>query len=234
MTEIRAPARERCAFCGRPARGRCSNCRRPFCSDHGVVQCSACNEPLRPLPSHRLYRGTVLALAVSALFAVVLLWQQWPGAAPGLASGTERLGAAAGQVAAPAPDSQSGATTVPAANYIEYTIKAGDTLGGLTTQFNTTLEAIMGLNPGLNPSALQLGQVVRIPLAPAGTAPPPAAAPSTPTPVPSAFAEYTVRAGDTLWDIATLYSTTVEALVAANGLEGGVLRVGMVIRVPRS
>lgn len=199
-----------------------------------MVQCSACNEPLRPLPSHRLYRGTVLALAVSALFAVALLWQQWPGAAPGLASGSERPGAAAGQVAAPAPDSQSGATTVPAANYIEYTIKAGDTLGGLTTQFNTTLEAIMGLNPGLNPSALQLGQVVRIPLAPAGTAPPPAAVPSTQTPVPSGFAEYTVRAGDTLWDIATLYSTTVEALVAANGLEGGVLRVGMVIRVPRS
>jgi len=48
------------------------------------------------------------------------------------------------------------------------------------------------------------------------------------------YKDYTVQKGDTLWDIATLYSTTVEALVAANGLEGGVLRVGMVIRVPRS
>ncbi len=227
--------RERCAFCGRPARGRCSNCHRAFCGDHGVLQCSACNEPLRPLPSQRLYRGTIVALVVSAVFGVVLLWQQWPGAASGLATGPDLLEAAAGQVVATPPGgSQSEATPAAAVNYIEYAIKAGDTLGGLTTQFNTTLEAIMGANPGLNPTVLQLGQVVRIPLAPAGSEPPPAAAPSTPTPVPPGFAEYTVKAGDTLWDIATLYRTTVEAIVTANGLEGGVLRVGMVIRVPRS
>lgn len=44
-----------------------------------------------------------------------------------------------------------------------YTIKAGDTFYDLARKFNTTANAIIGANPGVNPNALQIGQVICIP-----------------------------------------------------------------------
>ncbi len=44
-----------------------------------------------------------------------------------------------------------------------YTIKAGDTLYHLAIKFNTTVNAIMAVNPGINPNALRIGQVICIP-----------------------------------------------------------------------
>jgi LysM repeat protein len=136
------------------------------------------------------------------------------------------------------------APTVSPAIYIEYVIKAGDTLEGLTAQFQTSVDAIMALNPGLSPTALQLGQTIRIPNQPATTLPtPPSPPPPTPTatPVPAptatpapAFIEHVVGPGDNLSYIASLYGTTVNTLVAVNGLNvDALLSLGQVIRVPR-
>lgn len=44
-----------------------------------------------------------------------------------------------------------------------YTIRAGDTLYTLAIRFNTTVEAIMRINPGIDPNNLQIGQVICIP-----------------------------------------------------------------------
>ncbi|MBI5948482.1 MAG: LysM peptidoglycan-binding domain-containing protein [Chloroflexi bacterium] len=46
-----------------------------------------------------------------------------------------------------------------------YTVKAGDTLSDIATQFNTTVDAIVALNPGLNPNALAIGAELKIPAA---------------------------------------------------------------------
>ncbi|MDR7568631.1 MAG: M23 family metallopeptidase [Armatimonadota bacterium] len=44
---------------------------------------------------------------------------------------------------------------------------------------------------------------------------------------------HTVRPGDTLWDLARRYGTTVEAIAAANGIRPTqVLRIGQVLRIP--
>ena len=43
---------------------------------------------------------------------------------------------------------------------------------------------------------------------------------------------YTVRAGDTLWDIAQMHDTTVDALKRANGLRGAAIRPGQELRIP--
>ena len=45
----------------------------------------------------------------------------------------------------------------------EYTIKSGDTLYFLSIRYNTTVEAIMALNPGIIPENLQIGQKICIP-----------------------------------------------------------------------
>lgn len=46
---------------------------------------------------------------------------------------------------------------------IPYTIRPGDTLYAIAKRFNTTIEAIMRANPGINPYNLLIGQVILIP-----------------------------------------------------------------------
>ena len=45
----------------------------------------------------------------------------------------------------------------------EYTIRAGDTYFSLARRFNVSVQAIMDANPGVNPDALEIGQVICIP-----------------------------------------------------------------------
>lgn len=46
---------------------------------------------------------------------------------------------------------------------IQYTVQAGDSLGNLAYEFNTTPDAILAFNPGVTPSTLSVGQVLSIP-----------------------------------------------------------------------
>ena len=114
-------------------------------------------------------------------------------------------------------------TTCPSGSF-SYTIRSGDTLYLLAQRYNTTVEAIMRINPGINPNNLQIGQMICIP---GSVTPPP------PTRCPAGSFEYTIRSGDTLFTIANRYNTTVNAILALNpGLDPNNLRVGMVICVP--
>ena len=107
------------------------------------------------------------------------------------------------------PAAQSGPS------YTEYTVRAGDSLWQIARRFGTTVEAIKSLN-GLTSDALDVGQVLRIPTAQSG---------------PS-YTEYTVRPGDSLWQIARRYGTTVEAIKSLNGLKSDLLSIGQVLRIP--
>ena len=49
-----------------------------------------------------------------------------------------------------------------APGYIEYTVRAGDTLWLLSRRYNTTVDAIKQLN-GLSSDMLSIGQVLKIP-----------------------------------------------------------------------
>lgn len=52
------------------------------------------------------------------------------------------------------------------------------------------------------------------------------------TPVPSASASYTVKSGDTLYNIAITYGVTVSALKNFNGLTSNTIRVGQILQIP--
>lgn len=43
-----------------------------------------------------------------------------------------------------------------------YTIESGDTLGSIAAQYDTTVEALLALNPDVDPNALQPGQQIRV------------------------------------------------------------------------
>ena len=45
-----------------------------------------------------------------------------------------------------------------------YTIASGDTFHNLALKFNCPLDDIIGINPSVDPTKLQLGQVIRLPV----------------------------------------------------------------------
>jgi LysM repeat protein len=54
------------------------------------------------------------------------------------------------------------ATTTAPANAQYYVIQTGDTLGTIASRHNTTVDQLLTLNPGVDPSALQPGQRIRV------------------------------------------------------------------------
>ncbi|WP_084170997.1 LysM peptidoglycan-binding domain-containing protein [Desulfofalx alkaliphila] len=117
-------------------------------------------------------------------------------------------------------------TTAPGrcpANTFEYTIRAGDTLFSLATRFNTTVAAIMRVNPGIDPDRLQIGQVICIPET------------TAPGRCPAGTFAYVIRTGDTFFLLAQRFGTTVDAIRRANpGVDPNNLQVGQVICIPEA
>lgn len=99
-------------------------------------------------------------------------------------------------------------------DYVEYIVRAGDTLWTLARRYGTTVEAIVALN-GLTGDLLTIGQVLKIPDAQS-----------------TGYRQYTVQPGDSLWQIARRYGTTVSILMSLNGLTSDALSVGQVLRIP--
>ncbi len=53
-------------------------------------------------------------------------------------------------------------TKAPALPKRFYVVRSGDTLGGIAARFATTVDALLRLNPGIEPTALIPGQQVRV------------------------------------------------------------------------
>jgi LysM repeat protein len=95
-----------------------------------------------------------------------------------------------------------------------YTVQAGDTFSTIAAKLGATVAALEAANPGVNPSNLQIGQVIQLPQ-PAST--------------------YTIVAGDTFSSIAAKLGTTVAALEAANpNVSPSGLQIGAQISIPSS
>jgi LysM repeat protein len=52
---------------------------------------------------------------------------------------------------------------VPAAAGAYYRIQNGDTLDGVARRLGTSIARLLALNPGIEPTALRVGQRVRVP-----------------------------------------------------------------------
>ena len=98
-----------------------------------------------------------------------------------------------------------------------YTVKAGDTLYGISNQFGVSVTELADLNK-VNANTLQIGQVLVIPGS-SGTN-------------PNNMFMYTVKKGDTLYSIAVKYNTSVNEIKKLNYLSNDNLTVGQVIRIP--
>jgi peptidoglycan-N-acetylglucosamine deacetylase len=103
-----------------------------------------------------------------------------------------------------------------------YTVKSGDTLYAIAARYQTTVQQLVQLNNISNPNLIRVGQILAIPSNQPQTSPP-----TTLT--------YTVKAGDTLYAIASRYHTTVQELVRLNAIANpNLIRVGQVLKLTAS
>ena len=94
-----------------------------------------------------------------------------------------------------------------------YTVKAGDTLGQIAANHQTSVNQLVQLNKLANPNLIYVGQVLTIKQATS------VSQSTTATPAkPASSATYTVKAGDTLSQIAANYGTSYQNLASLNHL----------------
>lgn len=165
------------------------------------------------------------------------------GAAPTTPSSTATPPAAPAPLPPlPAPAKPAVATSTPApakpAAPSTYTVKEGDSIASIWRSISGSergWEKLLAANPGVDPSRLKIGQVLKVPDAGAATT----AASAAPAKAPTGAGSYTVESGDTLSRVAakTLgdskrWKEIFEANREALGNDPGSLQVGQVLKIP--
>ena len=112
------------------------------------------------------------------------------------------------------PESPAGATVGGA---VIHTVRRGESLWGIATHYGSTVTAVADANAIADPSRIFGGQRLVIPGAAARPTSAPAAAPAAPA-AQAAAVVHTVRRGESLWNIARHYGSSVAAIVEANGI----------------
>ena len=111
------------------------------------------------------------------------------------------------------PSSNGVPSTPPPTSGQVYTVQKGDTLRKIAGRLNTTVDAILKVNPQIiNPNLIYAGQVINL---------------------PAGLSTYIVQKGDTLRIIAARFGTSVESLLRLNPqiTNANLIYVGQVIRL---
>jgi LysM repeat protein len=179
-------AEDLCRFCDNPPTARCEECGRHFCPDHGDRVCKICGDPAKAAPGALLYRGTLLALGIGAVVALVLIINPPENssdddeAGPIIAAATETAvpteePTEAPETPSPSPDATettaptrtSPATPSPSPTATPegetYTIQEGDTLTAIAESFGVTLDELIAANNITDPNNVPVGTVLVIP-----------------------------------------------------------------------
>lgn len=107
-------------------------------------------------------------------------------------------------------------------DYIVYTVKKGDTLYGIANSYNVTPNQLITFN-NLSNTILQIGQNIKIPIQNVSE-----------EQKTTEFTEYTVKKGDSLYNIARIYGVSVNDIMKFNNLTTNLLSIGQIIKIPIS
>jgi len=102
-------------------------------------------------------------------------------------------------------------TSLEANNYINYTVKKGDSLYKIASNYKTTVSDIIRLN-NLSNNNLSIGQILKIPTS-------------------NSSRQYVVQRNDSLYSIARKFNTTVDDIIRKNNLKSNLLTVGQILYI---
>ncbi|MCE1196275.1 LysM peptidoglycan-binding domain-containing protein [bacterium] len=123
-------------------------------------------------------------------------------------------------------------TSTPLIKYDIYKVKSGDTMGAIAQRYRTPLDIILQANPGVKADRIKIGQTLIIPHL--GTGASANASPGKGDDAGREFsATYTIKKGDTLWDISLKFNVQPDELARQNGIGmSSVLQIGAKLKVP--
>lgn len=99
-----------------------------------------------------------------------------------------------------------------------YTVKKGDTLYGIASKYNLTADELKKLN-NLTSNTLSIGQTLKIRKSESDF-------------ITEDYDFYTIKEGDTLFNIAKKYDTTPDKIKSLNNLTSNTLSIGQLIKIP--
>ena len=116
----------------------------------------------------------------------------------------------------------------------EYSVRSGDTCGGIAIAFGVSVQSIIILNNLPTTCIISPNQVLKIPYPTPTPAPPPTDIPNEATQTAQACEKvpYTVQANDTLSSISLNYNVPQDAIKRYNGLSTDNVFVGSVLLIP--
>jgi LysM repeat protein len=153
--------------------------------------------------------------------------------AKGLQVGTRITVPTTGTAKPSKPASAGGSSNPASRGPGNYTVKSGETISEIADRYGISSERLLELNGIRDPKGLQVGSRITVPTAGAAQAPRPSSGGGTASPASRGPANYTVKSGETISEIADRYGISSERLLALNGIRDPKgLQVGSRITVP--
>ena len=121
----------------------------------------------------------------------------------------------------PVEEEQTPNSTPPNSDYINYVVKAGDSLYKISNQYGVSVNDIIEFNK-LPSTVLSIGQQLLIPSNGVNVTPE----------IPMEGQYYTVQLGDSLYKIANRFNVTVDDIIGANNLNTTMLSIGQQLFIP--
>jgi membrane-bound lytic murein transglycosylase D len=118
----------------------------------------------------------------------------------------------------------------PTPTYVVHRVRPGDTLSVIAHKYHSSVRSIMAYNGLRRSDYLKVGWKLKIPTK-KGAEPPPPKQTNIHVVKKGALLEYTVRKGDSLWDIAKRFNTTANTIITINQLKTATLQVGQVLLI---
>ncbi len=117
---------------------------------------------------------------------------------------------------------------------LDYTVRQGDTCGGLAVAFSVSVQSIVIANQLPASCIISVGQQLKIPYPTSTPKPPPTDIPNEATQTAQACEKvtYTVQANDTLGTIAANYNVPQDAIKFYNGLSSDNVFIGSILIIP--